>query len=199
MLRRFVLLAPVAAFLAHGALAQSEVQALADRARAKIDGIVETGEATRGSGRDPVRTILTEAEINAYLRVHGPDLLPSGITGAQFRLGSERRVRGRAIVDLDAVRRLRSRSWLDPLAYLHGAVEVIALGMITAEQGVGRARLESATVGGVAVPRVVLQELLRFYTSTPERPAGIELDKPFELPAGIRSVEIEPARLTIVQ
>jgi hypothetical protein len=199
MLHRFVLLAAGAALLGHVALAQSEMQALADHARAKIDGIVETGEATRGSGRESVRTVLTEAEINAYLRVHGPGLLPSGITGTQFRLGSERRVKGRAIVDLDAVRRSRPRSWLDPLAYLHGAVEVIALGKITAEAGVGRAQLESATVGGVAVPRVVLEELLKFYTSTPERPAGIELDKPFELPAGIRSAEIEPARVTIVQ
>jgi hypothetical protein len=108
-------------------------------------------------------------------------------------------VRARAIIDLDAVRRSRPRSWRDPLFYITGSVEVAASGAITADEGVGRAQLEAATVGGVSVPRGVIQEVLRFYTKSPQRPEGFGLDQPFDLPANIRSAVVERGRVAIVQ
>ena len=60
-------------------------------------------------------------------------------------------------------------------------------------------RYESATVGGVAVPKTVAQELLRFYTRTPERPDGFAFDEPFDLPAGLRAVSVERGSVTVTQ
>jgi hypothetical protein len=100
---------------------------------------------------------------------------------------------------LDAVRTSLQRDWRDPLAYLTGSLEVTAVGVVSTANGAGMARLETATVAGVSVPRSLLQELVRFYTTTPERPTGFDLDEPFALPLGIRSVIVEPGRATIAQ
>src|SRR5690606_10972815 len=70
--------------------AQEPSRAVADLARDKIDAIVVAGERERAPQAPPIRTALTEAEIDAYLRVHGPDVLPQSITGPEIRIGSER-------------------------------------------------------------------------------------------------------------
>ena len=200
MIRRAVLAIGFATWAAIAASAQESSRAeVADRALAKIDTIAATGATPRPAQAAPVRTSLTEAEINAYLQVHGPDVLPSGITAPAIRLGDDGRVRARAIVDLDAVRTSRPRSFSDPLFYVTGAVEVIASGTVAADQGVGRAQLESATIGGVAVPRSVIREVLRFYTKSDERPDGVDIDGPFNLPANIRSASVERGSITVVQ
>ena len=200
MSHRLVLGVGGAALLALAAPAQESSRAiLADRARDKFEAIAASGEAPRRPRAKPVTTALTEAEINAYLQVHAPDVLPRGITEPEIRLREQGHVRARAIVDLDAVRRSRARSWRDPLFYVTGAVEVVALGAVAADEGAGRAQLESATVGGVSVPPSVIREVLRFYTQSTERPDGIDLDAPFELPANIRSATVDRTRVTIVQ
>jgi hypothetical protein len=146
-----------------------------------------------------MRTTFSEREINAYLALDGPEFLPAGIAAPHVRLADGGRVRARAIVDLDAVRRSRERSLLDPLAYLMGSLEVVAIGSIEGSDGEGLIRYESATVGGVAVPKTVAQELLRFYTRTPERPHGFAFDEPFALPAGLRAVGVERGAVTVTQ
>ena len=89
---------------------------------------------------------------------------------------------GRAVVDLDAVRKQKQRGWLDPMAYLTGRLPVTAAGRLTTKDGKGQFQLESAEVSGVTIPKSVLQELVSHYSRTPENPAGINMDEPFELP-----------------
>jgi hypothetical protein len=178
--------------------AQEHNQADADRARDKIEAIILIGEEPPHPRPTPARTELNEAEINAYLRVYGPEFMPKGIAEPEIRL-AENRIRARAIVDLDAVRKSRPRPWHDPLAYVIGSVEVLASGRVVAADGIGRAELESATVAGLSVPKSVVQELIRFYTTTPAEPDGFDLDKPFVLPANIRSVAVRRAEATIEQ
>jgi hypothetical protein len=200
MIRRLLLTFGVAALVVASVRAQeTSLESVAASARDKIERIVAAGDAPRGADASAVRTVLTEAEINAYLRIDGREVLPSGIAGPEIRLLDDGRARARAIVDLDAVRRSKTRSWLDPLAYITGSVEVTAAGVVVVEAGVGRARLESATVGGVAVPQSVIDEVLRFYTKSEEWPRGYSLDDPFALPANIRSAVVERERVTIVQ
>jgi len=49
------------------------------------------------------------------------------------------------------------------------------------------------------VPKSVIQELLSYYSRTPENPAGINMDDPFELPAQIREIRVAPGAAIIVQ
>jgi hypothetical protein len=189
----------LAATLGSAATAQvpEPTREAADAMQAKIDRVAAAVEEPRPARVRPLRTTFAEHEINAYLALEGPALLPHGIAMPHVQLGDDGRVRARAVVNLDAVARSRERSVFDPLAYLRGAVEVVATGGVEGEGGRGLIRYESATVGGVAVPKAVAQELLQFYTRTPERPRGFAFDEPFDLPAGVRAVSVERGAATV--
>jgi hypothetical protein len=178
--------------------AQEPTRAEADAMQTKLDRIAAAAETPRAANAPPLRTAFTEREINAYLTLEGPNFLPAGIAMPRVRL-ADGRVQARAVVDLDAVRRSRERSAFDPLAYLTGAVEVVAVGSVEVSGGEGLIRYESATVGGVAVPKTVAQELLRFYTRTPERPRGFAFDEPFAVPAGVRVAAVSRGEVTVTQ
>jgi hypothetical protein len=188
-----------AALALTGAQAQDHSRADADSMQAKLERVAAAAEAPRAPSAPPLATTFSEREINAYLALDGPAVLPPGVARPRAQLGDGGRVRAHAVVDLDAVRRARERSPFDPLAYLTGAVEVVATGRFEAAGGEAVIRYESATVGGVSVPKTVAQELLRFYTSTPERPRGFAFDEPFALPAGVRAVDVERGAVTVVQ
>jgi hypothetical protein len=179
--------------------AQEPTRAEADAMQTKLERVEAAAETPRPADAPPLSTTFTEREINAYLALEGPSFLPPGIAMPLVQLGEEGRVQTRAIVDLDAVRRSRERGVFDPLAYLTGTVEVLAVGKIDGDDGRGLIRYESAAVGGVTVPQTVAQELLRFYTRTPERPSGFAFDEPFALPAGLRAVRVERAAVTVTQ
>jgi hypothetical protein len=167
--------------------------------RTKVERVSAAADAPRSADAPPRRTTFTEREINTYLALEGPVFLPPGIATPRVQIGDDGRVRARALVDLDGVRLSRERSAFDPLRYLTGSVEVVAAGQLEGSDGNGLIRYESATVGGVAVPKTVAQELLRFYTRTPERPGGFAFDEPFALPLGIRAVSTERGAATLLQ
>jgi hypothetical protein len=153
----------------------------------------------RAPNAPPLRTAFTDQEMNAYLAVEGPSFLPPGIERPQFTAQSGGRITARAVVDLDTARPEQPRGLFNPLALVSGAVEVVATGSIAADNGRGTAHFESGTIAGIPVPRGVVEQLLRFYTRTPDRPQGFGLDSAFELPAGIRSVVVDAGRVTITQ
>jgi len=146
-----------------------------------------------------VRISFTEGEVNSYLKFNAAETLPKGVVNPQLNLVGERRVVGTAIVDLDAVRTSKERGWLDPAAYFMGSVPVRAEGILHTSNGKGTLQVESATVGGVPIPKSLLQELVSYYSRSPESPGGFDLDKPFDLPASIREVEIQRGAATIIQ
>lgn len=158
-----------------------------------------TTTASPSSDPTPVRTTLTEREADAYFRYYGPEILPPGLVDPRVRIGQANRVSGRAIVDLDAVRTSKARGWLDPLGYVSGSLEVTLAGHLYASGGVGLFRFESASVGGVGVSQALLQELITYYTATPENPGGYRLGEPSPLPANIRAVELKPGVAVVVQ
>jgi len=197
--RRLAVTAGLLACFAAEATAQDLTQAEADSMRAKVAFIIETGDSLRGPAMPAVHTSFTDREVNAYSKFYGPTFLPPGITDPRVAIDAHGRVTARGIFDLDAVRRARKRDWLDPLAYVAGAVEVTAAGFISGSDGLGVLRFESATLAGVSIPKGVLQELVRYYTATAQRPNGFGLDEPFTLPAKIRSVVLDHGHATIVQ
>jgi hypothetical protein len=196
LLRRVVL---VAAGICGGStgLAQDSQQSAAESMREKLEFIVELGDRARPA--PPVRTTFTDDEINANLETYGATVLPDGIADPRIRIGEGGRVTARGLVDLDAVRKSRERAWNDPLSYVTGSVEVVATGVLSSTEGLGVAEVESVTLGGLTVPQTLLEELVQFYTRTPERPQGLDLDEPFELPANIRTVVLETGRATVTQ
>lgn len=171
-----------------------------ERFQSKLTRIVLFGNTPAAAGRKTVQTTeITDDELNSYLRFHARDQIPAGIVEPTLSALGEGRVGGRVIVDLDAVRKQKPRGWLDPMGYLSGQLPVTATGTLTTKEGVGRFALESAEVSGIAVPKALIQELLTHYSRTPENPAGINMDDPFELPSRIKEIRVGKAHSTIVQ
>ena len=172
-----------------------------DRFQAKLARIVQIGNTPRGKSKSTAAqtTQLSDAELNAYLRHHAKDQVPVGIVDPFIHAVGDGRVSGRAIVDLDAVRKQRQRGWFDPLAYLTGRLPLTARGRLTTQNGVGQFILEGAEINGVTVPKVFVQELLSFYSKTPEKPMGINMDDPFELPSQIKEIRVKSGSATVVQ
>jgi hypothetical protein len=151
--------------------------------------------------KQPRQTALSEKELTAFLLHDGGFLqLPAGVVAPSLAIVGPGRFSASAVVDLDVVRGQRSQAHLlDPLSYLSGRLPVTATGLLETSNGVGRIRVESASVGGVAIPVLVLQELVSFYSRSLEKPQGISLDDPFPLPANIREIQVVGRRVIIVQ
>jgi hypothetical protein len=190
----------LAALGAASVAAQARVsKADADRFQTKLTRIVEFGNAKPAAKAQPRSTAVTDVEVNSYLRFHAGSQIPVGIVDPALQALGDGRVSGRALVDLDAVRKQKQRGWLDPLGYLSGRVPVTAAGRLTTKDGMGQFHLESADISGVTVPKAVLQELLSYYSRTPENPGGIAMEDPFELPSRIREIRVGSGTATIVQ
>lgn len=183
------------ALLLAAADAQSP-QAQADATYGKLMGVIKAGESSKGTGR---RTVFTENEMNAYLQYRAESWLPTGITDPRLDFVDVNRVGTTVIADLDNVRRKSSGGWFDPTAYLSGRVPVHVVGLLVTEDGRGRFDLEQATVDGIPVPKLFIQELLAYYTRTPEQPSGVRLDQPFELPSAIERIDVRADQATVIQ
>jgi hypothetical protein len=171
-----------------------------DRFQSKLQRIVVFGNTPAAAGRRASQsTDVTDDELNSYLRFNARDQIPEGIVEPTLNALGDGNVSGRVIVDLDAVRKQKQRGWLDPMGYLSGKLPLTAKGTLSTKDGVGRFQLESAELSGVTVPKALIQELLSFYSRTPENPNGINMDDPFELPSRIREIRVGKAQSTIVQ
>ena len=146
------------------------------------------------------RTTVTQNEVNAYFAFDAGDQIPVGVVEPSITAVGPGRLSGRAIVDLDAVRKQKApTSLLDPMNYLMGRLTVTAAGTLKTANGVGRFELESASVGSIPVPKILLQEIISYYSRTADNPAGVILDDPFALPARIREIHVERGQAIIVQ
>jgi hypothetical protein len=195
----FALLAAAAASSA--ALAQAALsRTAADTFERKLLLVLEHAEQPRAGAR---QTFVSESEVNSYLRYNAAEYIPAGVSEPVVTILPDGRLRGRAVVDLDAVRRARaqrgSNGMLDPMNLLGGKLPVTAHGVLRSGSGRGRFEFETAEVAGVPVPKWVLQEVVSYYSRTPEQPAGLNLDEPFELPARIQEIRLRPGEAVVVQ
>lgn len=152
------------------------------------------------SASTPRLTTITERELNAYFRYDARDEFPAGVSEPTLTILGDGRVVARAVVDLDAVRDgQESSGWLNPMRFLSGRLPITASGVVDCQHGTGRFQLDSAEVSGVPIPKSLLQQVLSYYSRTPENPQGLSLDDAIELPAGIREIRVQPGQAIVVQ
>jgi hypothetical protein len=164
----------------------------------KVALIQRQGEvAARPAAR---RTALTQDELNSWFTFRAQPLLPSGISQPEVTIVGEGRLAGQAVVDLEAVAKRRaSGGTFDPWALLGGRVPVRVTGVLHTRDGLARLEVQSAEISGVPVPPAFLQELVSYYSRTPQNPQGIRLDDTFALPAHIRQIEVGQGQAVVVQ
>jgi hypothetical protein len=192
-----VLIAAAVSLCAAGG--QDLTQKDADSMQRKLSAILERGSLPAAAPTRAVRTSFTEREVNAYLKYDGLAHVPSGVVNPNVVIADGGRLEGRAIVDLDAVRKTNDSALLAIVAMFAGSVEVRAVGTLRTADGKGTFLFERATVAGFPVSKGVLQAIVSHYSRTPETPEGFNLDKPFDLPAAIRAVEMQRGAATVIQ
>jgi hypothetical protein len=163
----------------------------------KVAAIAALGERPT---KQEQRTTITENEVNSYLMYELDGELPTGVVQPSVTGLGTGLLSGRAVVDLDAVRKAgKSTSLFDLRSYLTGHVPVTATGVLRTSNGRGRFELQSASVGGLPIPKLLLQEIVAYYSKSPSRPGGISLDDEFELPARIREIQVGRGQAIVVQ
>jgi hypothetical protein len=194
-------LAAACAIVCLGANADADVRASrrdATSLKQKIAAITAVGDKPTAQPRR--RTTVTEGEVNSYIAYEARDQVPTGVVDPYITILGDGHLAGRATVDLDAVRKQKNpTSLLDPMNYLMGRLQVTASGVLRTTDGVGRFELQSTSVGGVPVPKLILQEIVSYYSRTAQNPAGINIDDPFTLPARIREIQVDRGQAIIVQ
>jgi hypothetical protein len=162
---------------------------------AKMNAVLARGEA-RPTG---YQTEFAGDEVNAYLQLRLTAKFPTGVTEPSVSLLDQGRLSGRAVVDLDGIRRKSSGGWFDPAAYLGGKLPMTASGTLKTADGKGQFLLETAEVSGVPIPKSLLQEVVAYYTRSPDMPNGVNLDAPFDLPSQIQRIDVVTNKATVVQ
>src|SRR2546429_5757499 len=170
---RVTAFAAVAMLLTTSTLAQVRATKRdAQTMKQKVAAIAAHGERPTKQGQ---RTTVTENEVNSYLTYELGDDLPTGVVQPSVSALGTGRVSGRAVVDLDAVRKAGGNSGglFDLRSYLTGHVPVTATGVLRTSNGRARLELQSASVAGVPVPKLLLQEIVAYYSKSPSKPGGI--------------------------
>ncbi len=172
----------------------------ADTFSQKVAVIQKQGEVSSKAAGAARRTPLSEDEVNSWFTYQSQSLLPNGLTQPKVTIVGGGRVAGQATVDLEAVAQKRASGGpFDPWSLVGGRVPLNVIGVLHTRDGMGRFELQSADIGGVPVPKTILQELVSQYSRTKEHPAGVNLDDAFALPAKIRQIEVGQGQAVIVQ
>lgn len=194
-MRHFLLkFAAVCVLLANGPLATAATisRDQADALERKVDTIARPAPAGR-------QTSVTQDEVNSWL-VFRRERLPAGVTSPQVALLGAGRVSGQAVVDLEVIGRRRASGGLfDPWSLLGGRVPVVVVGTLRSRNGIGQFEMESATLGGVPVPRTIVEELVNAFSRSTEQPGGVRLEQPFVLPSRIKQVTVGRGDVVVVQ
>ncbi|HXE79346.1 MAG TPA: hypothetical protein VNK41_01220 [Vicinamibacterales bacterium] len=168
----------------------------ADQLVRKISVIALHGLSTQPESR---KTTITEQEVNSYLAFHARKQLPAGVLDPTVTIMPAGRLTGRAIVDLDAVRKAREAAGQTAPMLMTGRLPVQAAGVLKTGNGMGRFELQQAWIGGIPIPKTLLEQIVAYYTRTPDMPDGIDLDAPFELPSAIREIRTSQGAAIIIQ
>jgi hypothetical protein len=168
-----------------------------DRLQTKFDAIVKNAEANPPK---PRKFSIAEQEANSYLIFNLKEKIPKGLAEPEITMIGDGALAARVLVDMDEVKRRRqSRSVIDPLNYLSGQVPLNARGLLRTREGRGQFYLRSADIGGVPLPKPLLQELIGYFSRTAQNPKGFDIDAPFELPSKIREISVRSGETLVSQ
>jgi hypothetical protein len=143
---------------------------------------------------DQTPTEFAEQEINAYFAA-GMVKLPAGVRSVRFE-GEPGIITATARVDFDQIKSGRNSS--NPLLSIFSGVhDVVVVAPAHGAGGQGYVHIDSVSLDGVEIPRVVLQLFVDKYL----RPkySNLGLDSQFSLPDRIDTATVGLHKLTVTQ
>lgn len=182
----------IAASLAAPSLATT--QAAADTCRAKIDALQQRFQARQTAPTDAVS--FSQDELNSYLALGAE--LPVGLKEVTVTLRRDR-LEAKGMVDLDALKTRipTSKSATSPLWLLGGLMPFEVKGKFKSADGFGQAEVEEVRLGPVLLPPNVVGQIVASSTKSERLPKGVDLNAPFRLPYGVKSIRLEVYRSVV--
>ena len=157
----------------------------------KIAHLEANGRAAHPSATP---TVLTEAEINAYLASDEVEM-PAGVQSVRLS-GTSGTVSGTARIDFDKVRAGTSSS--NPLLSIFSGIHEVGVETHAyGKGGQGYVHVDSVSLDGIEVPHFVLELFVEKYL-TPRYPQ-IGMDSRFTLPDRIDTAVVGQHQVTLVQ
>jgi hypothetical protein len=162
----------------------------ADILQTKVDHIQKT-EASGNPSHPDISIDVSEAELESYVLYSLREKIPAqvdsihvqltpGVVGAETQLTFNSNSTGNAMVD----------------ALIGGTHNLFVKGKLEGSGGRGKFDLQEVKVDGIPVPKVLIQTLVDKYVK-PKYPDA-DLKEPFDLPWGIRSLDIQTAKAKVV-
>jgi hypothetical protein len=167
------------------AVTGAAVNPLAESVTRKLD-LIQSERARPGAV-----FVFTEAELNAWVRVKVPTVVPEGVREPRLELGNGAAT-GFALVNFLKVQHAAGieTNWLVS-KLIQGEKPVMAKATIQSANGSATVHLERVEIGGLAISGATLD----FLIDTFFRPLYPEakIDEPFELAGHVDRIEIAPA------
>lgn len=167
------------------AVVGAAVNPMAESVTRKLD-VIQSGKARPGAV-----FVFTPAELNAWVRVKAPMVVPQGLREPRLELGNGAAT-GYAIVDFLKMRSAAGveTNWLIS-KLIQGEKRVMARASIESANGRASVHLERVEIGGLAVSGSTLD----FLIDTFFRPLypDAKIDEPFELSDRVERIEVTQA------
>ncbi len=148
----------------------------------------------RGASSSLKPIILTDTEVNSYLKFDGAQMLPRGIYNTRLHI-SQQGIFGSAIVDFDELNRAQGQNGGAGLGLLgmifSGRQVVSALGNLSTWNRQGRINFQNVHIGSTQLSEWLVNWLLQAYVESKYK---VNLDKPFALPGDVTRIILEPGQ-----
>lgn len=152
-------------------------------------------EAARKRGRtQPVSFCLTDGDMNAFLQEAVAASPRPGLDRLRVAFLEGNQARVQAIIDFDAVRRMRANAiptLLRPV--LRGRQEIDVQLQFRAENGLFTYEILNGSFGAVPLPGMVVQKVAETVAARP--PTNLDLTRPVRLAYGLRQAWTKPGQV----
>lgn len=165
------------------------ISPLAENITHKLD-LIESGRVKPGA----VITF-SSAELNAWVRVKAPSVVPQGFRNPRLELGNGTAT-GYALVDFLKIGQAAGieANWF-VAKLIEGEKRVTATATIQSAEGRATVHLVQVDVGGVAVSGAALDFMIRTFFQ-PLYP-NAKIDEPFDLADGIDHIDVTPGEARV--
>lgn len=141
---------------------------------------------------------ITEAEVNAYFKHRGPEVIIDAVSDVRFTF-LPGRVKGSAVADFTELKQTQQgekessfSGWL--MGTMEGKRKVEYSLTLESDQGKARVKIESVTIEGINLPLILVDFMVNRFL---EKQFGLSLDNSMPLPFRIRKVTAEFGRLLL--
>lgn len=147
-------------------------------------------------GKANGRIELTEADLNAWVQVAVASKERLGVKKVEVDLRGMNRVRATALVNMDDVK-LEGFTFRVFRTLLSGEQTLVTDGKLQITNRKATYEVESASMNGVTVPAWLASSVISYLSS--KQPPHVDVTEPFDLPYGIRDVQLLQDRAVILR